>query len=386
MPGVSVEIDQGSNQMSLQKAIEEVFPYQEKYSQSNTPEMKARGELIRFKIPQILEAAVQSGRISNSKVIPDLFIEGSDGKGNKNYVPWVRLASESLSPSARVGWYITFLFSADAEVVWLVIAHASTSEGGKGISKSVRLKLKNWGLGKLPNPLSIDKELSSDVSLGSDGLGLADVFESTSLFGYPLYRGAVPSDEDIFQKINSLLPHLKTLYDAELNDPSMPSAESREIKVAEEVIDEIAGKVPKRRKYSGQGIRGTYKENRAVERRAVEVAIAYFKETSKWETIEDTGDKESFDLLLTNKNKKMYVEVKGTQSSGVNIFLTKNEVSLQKKMFPNKALVVVSEINLIKGEEPKADGGVIKVITPWEILDGHLSAMAFEYLVPNDSY
>lgn len=384
MPGVSVEFDQGSNQMSLQKAIEEVFPYQEKYSQSNTPEMKARGELIRFKIPQFLERAVQSGRIPNSKVIPDLFIEGSDGKGNKNYVPWVRLASESLSPSARVGWYITFLFSADAEAVWLVIAHASTSEGGKGISKSVRQKLKEWGLEKLPNPSSIDKELLSNISLGSEGPGLADVFESTSLFGYPLYRGSVPSDEVIFQKINSLLPHLKTLYDSELNDPSMPSAEPREIKVAEEVIDEIAGKVPKRRRYSGQGIRGTYKENRAVERRAVDVAIKYFKETSQWETVEDTGDNESFDLLLTNKNKKLYVEVKGTQSAGEKIFLTKNEVSLQKKAFPNNALAIVSGITLIKGDEPVADGGILKVISPWEILESHLSAMAFEYEVPID--
>lgn len=368
--------------MTLQTAIEQVFPFQEKYSQSNTPEMKARGELIRFRIPQLLETAAKSGLIPNFKVVPDLFIEGSDGKGNKNYVPWVRIASETLSPSARIGWYINFLFSSNGNSVWLVLAHASSSEKGKSISAEVRQKLKKWGLEKLPNHKAIDNTLSTRVDLNSDGPGLGDIFESTSLFGFQFKRGEVPNDSFILDKINVLIPHLKTLYDAELSDPSMPSAQPTEIKAAEEVIGEIAGKAPRVSKYSGQGIRGTYKENKAVERRAVQLAIDYFKSTNSWENIKDTGDTESYDLLLTNKKKKMYVEVKGTQSSGDTVFLSKNEVIIQKKFYPNNALVIVSGIKLEKGEEPKASGGAIKVISPWKIMDRHLTAMAFEYEVP----
>ena len=297
-------------------------------------------------------------------------------------MPWIRFASESLSPSARIGWYITFLFSSDGSSVWLVIAHASSSEAGKAISKEVRQKLKEWGLSRLPNPKEIDANLSSSIDLNSDGPGLGEIFESTSLFGFQFKKGEVPNDSQILSKVNLLIPHLKTLYDAELSDPSMPSAEPTEIKAAEEAIDEIAGKVPKVRKYSGQGIRGTYKENKAVERRAVDLAIDYFKSTNNWETIKDTGDKESYDLLLTNKNKKMYVEVKGTQSSGDKVFLSKNEVIVQKKFYPNNALVIVSSIKLEKGEEPKASGGIIKIISPWKIMNSHLTAMAFEYEVP----
>ena len=193
----------------------------------------------------------------------------------------------------------------------------------------------------------------------------------------------MPTDYEILSKVNVLIPHLKTLYDAELSDPTMPSAEPTEIKAAEEAIEEIAGKIPKVRKYSGQGIRGTYKENKAVERRAVDLAISYFRSTNNWESIKDTGDKESYDLLLTNKSKKMYVEVKGTQSSGDKVFLSKNEVIVQKKFYPNNALVIVSGIKLEKGEEPKASGGNIKVISPWKIMNNHLTAMAFEYEVPS---
>jgi len=368
--------------VSIQESIEKVFPFQLKYSQSNTPAMQARGDLIRNEIPQQLKSAAVSGKISNISLIQDLFIEGSDGKGNKNYVPWIRFASESLSPSARIGWYITFLFSSDGSSVWLVIAHASSSEAGKAISKEVRQKLKEWGLSRLPNPKEIDANLSSSIDLNSDGPGLGEIFESTSLFGFQFKKGEVPNDSQILSKVNLLIPHLKTLYDAELSDPSMPSAEPTEIKAAEEAIDEIAGKVPKVRKYSGQGIRGTYKENKAVERRAVDLAIDYFKSTNNWETIKDTGDKESYDLLLTNKNKKMYVEVKGTQSSGDKVFLSKNEVIVQKKFYPNNALVIVSSIKLEKGEEPKASGGIVKIISPWKIMNSHLTAMAFEYEVP----
>lgn len=369
--------------MSIQQSIENVFPFQLKYSQSNTPAMQARGDLIRNDIPRQLRSAVYEGKIPNASLIKDYFIEGSDGKGNKNYVPWVRFASESLSPSARIGWYITFLFSSDGSSVWLVIAHASSSEGGKAISKEVRQKLKEWGLSKLPSPKVIDTNLSSSIDLNADGPGLGDIFESTSLFGFQFKKSEVPTDSEILSKVNVLIPHLKTLYDAELSDPTMPSAEPTEIKAAEEAIDEIAGKIPKVRKYSGQGIRGTYKENKAVERRAVDLAISYFRSTNNWESIKDTGDKESYDLLLTNKSKKMYVEVKGTQSSGDKVFLSKNEVIVQKKFYPNNALVIVSGIKLEKGEEPKASGGNIKVISPWKIMNNHLTAMAFEYEVPS---
>ena len=366
----------------INSSVESVFPYQLNYSQSNTPAMQARGDLIRNRIPGLFRKAAESNRIPNVSLIPDLFIEGSDGKGNKNYVPWVRFASESLSPSARIGWYITFLFSTDGSSVWLVIAHASTSEGGKSISKEVRQKLKEWGLSKLPSLNDIDTELSASIDLNSRGPGLGDKFESTSLFGFQFKQGNVPSTTRILEKINLLLPHLKTLYDAELNDPSMPSAEPIELKAAEEVIDEIAGKVPKARKYSGQGTRGTYEERRAIERRAVDLAIEYFGSTNDWETIKDTGSNQSYDLLLTNKNKKLYVEVKGTQSRGEKVFLTKNEVKVHKKFYPNNALFVVSGIKLIKGDLLIASGGEIRVIYPWKIKDSNLIAMAYEYEVP----
>jgi len=368
--------------MTIQEAIQQVLPLQLKYNKTNTPDMQIRGSLIRDEIPNLFKSALTSKRIPNSNLIPDLFVEGSDGKGNKNYVPWVRFASQSLSPSARIGWYLTFLFSTDGSSVWLVLAHASTSEGGKKISREVRQKLRNWGLSKLPDSINIDDELKMDIDLKSTGSGLGEEFESTSLFGYEFNLSNIPSDQEIFNKIGVLIPHLNSLYSAELNDASMPSAEPIEIITATDVIDQIAGKIPKKRKSSGQGFGGSYAENRAIERRAVDLAVEYFRATKKWDSIKDTGATESFDLLLSNKDSKMYVEVKGTQSSGERVFLSKNEVNVQKQYYPNNALVIVSAIKLTKGEVPTATEGEIRVISPWMVEDSDLTAMAYEYSVP----
>jgi hypothetical protein len=87
-----------------------------------------------------------------------------------------------------------------------VISHASTSEGGKSISKEVRQKLKEWGLARLPNPKEIDTNLSTSIDLNSDGPGLGEIFESTSLFGFQFNKGEVPSDSQILAKINLLIP------------------------------------------------------------------------------------------------------------------------------------------------------------------------------------
>ena len=366
--------------MTIQESVEKVFPLQLLYDKSNTPAMQTRGKLIREDIPSGLINAASSGQLPNTKLISDFFFEGSDGKGNKNYVPWVRFASKELSPSARIGWYITFLFSTDGSSVWLVIAHAST--GGKKISNDVRSKLKIWGLSKLPNINQIDNDLTLDIDLKSSGTGLGEEFESTSLFGYEFKKGNVPSDAQILAKLDLLIPQLKTLYDAETNDPGMPSAEPIEITAASDVLDEIAGKTPKKRKSSRQGFGGSAAENKAIERRAVDLAIKYFESTGEWETIKDTGATESYDLFLSSKSKKLYVEVKGTQSSGEKVLLTKNEVSVQKEFYPNNALVLVFGIKLIKGDAPIAEGGTLKVISPWELIDADLTPMAFEYLVP----
>src|SRR5438874_4801294 len=46
-------------------------------------------------------------------------IGGSDGKGKKTRVPWVRLYDPRFSPRATKGWYVVFLFAADGSSLFV---------------------------------------------------------------------------------------------------------------------------------------------------------------------------------------------------------------------------------------------------------------------------
>jgi hypothetical protein len=119
-------------------------------------------------------------------------------------------------------------------------------------------------------------------------------------------------------------------------------------------------------------------ERKVIEMRAVYLAKEYFTNAG-FAKIEDVGDHESFDLKVQRDNLTLYVEVKGTTLNAESIVLTRNEVDLHLRVFPNNALVLVTQIILNKGDNLMASGGVIEVISPWKIVQENLSVIAFNY-------
>ena len=119
-------------------------------------------------------------------------------------------------------------------------------------------------------------------------------------------------------------------------------------------------------------------ERKVIEKHAVSLAIEYFA-MQGYSKIEDVGDYESFDLKVQRDSETLYVEVKGTTLNGDSIVLTRNEVDLHLKVFPNNALFLVTQITLHKGHALEASGGVIEVISPWRIVQENLSVIAFNY-------
>jgi hypothetical protein len=74
-------------------------------SAAQRAEMQQRGTLIRGLIPAAIHALLPS-----EGTLPfTLRIEGSDGRGRKARVPWVRVYSEAHSPRATNGWYVGLL-------------------------------------------------------------------------------------------------------------------------------------------------------------------------------------------------------------------------------------------------------------------------------------
>ncbi len=76
----------------------------------------------------------------------------------------------------------------------------------------------------------------------------------------------------------------------------------------------------------------------------------------------------------------MRVEVKGTTGNGESVFLTRNEVSHAREHATHMALVIVRNIQLhVHDEDPITSGGEMQVLHPWNIDEGTLSPMQFEY-------
>jgi hypothetical protein len=84
-------------------------------------------------------------------------------------------------------------------------------------------------------------------------------------------------------------------------------------------------------------------------------------------------------------DETIYVEVKGTTTTGQSIILTRNEVAHHQANYPNSCLILVSGILMLTASpEPTCTGGTVQVWHSWKIEDSRLSVLAYEYSVPSD--
>lgn len=128
----------------------------------------------------------------------------------------------------------------------------------------------------------------------------------------------------------------------------------------------------------GRASRLTADERQAIERHAVQAAIAYYENHGY--KVEDVGARESYDLRCKSTNDELHVEVKGTTTTGGDIVLTPNEVA-HARLERRVALFIYSQILLSDDDGlPSCSGGEANVIDPWLIDDhGELRPVGYTY-------
>ena len=130
---------------------------------------------------------------------------------------------------------------------------------------------------------------------------------------------------------------------------------------------------------SGQGFNRDPLARRAVERHAVELAIAHYE--ADWE-VADVGDYKSYDLQCRRAEDELRVEVKGTTSTGQTVMVTRNEVLHALAHQPRVSLFVVSRVQLERsGGVLTASGGEIAVYEPWLPTEESLQPLAYRHTV-----
>ncbi len=124
--------------------------------------------------------------------------------------------------------------------------------------------------------------------------------------------------------------------------------------------------------------------NKAVERRAVDVAVAYFRDQLGYE-VEDVGVPGSpYDLVAINADEQLRIEVKGRTSTTDTVNLTHGEVDAACA-YDDAVLAVVDGIN-VEFREAKfiASGGRLRVWLRWTPESQDLKPTTFRYSMNGD--
>lgn len=130
---------------------------------------------------------------------------------------------------------------------------------------------------------------------------------------------------------------------------------------------------------SGQGFRSDAATNKAIEDHAMAIAKKHFIDEGFTVTIKG----KPYDLHCKKGRTELFVEVKGTQSAGVEVHLTPNEVAFAQANKDKMVLFIVSEVRV--SDRSIASGGNRLILRPWNIDAGELKPMSFTYILPNES-
>ena len=328
--------------------------------------MEERGLLIRKALPAQLRELL-------ANISPRWKVEGRDATGQKSEIPWVRVFDAQLSPNARNGWYLVYLFDRPGNRVWLSLNQGTTTWANGEFQALPRFVLRErvgWArrvAGHLPHASVLDIDLRAERT----NLGAQYEAGNVVAFDYPL--DALPSEDAIRSDLRVMLNVLESVLAASVNSLDEPGEPAPDLVSAIMSISEAAApRIPRLYRVSAE-------ERRAVEVRAVEVAGAYLNERGY--KVKDVGATESYDLHATRQREVLKVEVKGTVGDGAEVILTRNEVALHRAEFPNTMLAIVARIRLDRNPL-SATGGSLRTVQPWRPEDDNLAPLAYSYQVP----
>lgn len=119
---------------------------------------------------------------------------------------------------------------------------------------------------------------------------------------------------------------------------------------------------------------------KAIELRAMQLAIEHYGKRG-WSVNPDVSRNRPYDLACTRGKEELRVEVKG-KANGWNVILTRNEVRNARE-FPSVALFIVSGIEVRESDgRPVAYGGRHREWNPWNVDEGQLDCIQYEYSPP----
>ena len=334
---------------SIDTILQEIMDLASAYSRLPTPAMHARDEACKS-LQNELRRELGEAPVSVASSGLDVSVGGRQG----SYSPlaWVRIYSEMHSPSATAGIYLAYLFAADGSRVYLSLQQGS-SEVRSGRMRPVndpsRL-LENGADARsairdlIDSPLGTGTTISMDLawrglsSVGSYSKQRIRNYEYANILAVEYASGSIPAVPMLLQDLYRMLQFLAELYGDVLPAPSRRQSTGN---LVPEAPDSSTSRV--------QALLQEAATRRAVEVYAEDNAELYFQELD-WKVKRVGSEKRGYDLeCINDQGETLHVEVKGTQSMGEEVFLTKNEAchnGLLPQCDASHALYVLSGIKI----------------------------------------
>lgn len=132
------------------------------------------------------------------------------------------------------------------------------------------------------------------------------------------------------------------------------------------------------RRSSGSGYIADPLLRRALERHAVQKASDLYE---GW-TVQDVGDRESYDLRVTKDGEEVHVEVKGSSATADAVELTRNEVKHAHGTATDLVVVDQIEWSRLPNGEIRTNGGRVRRWETWVPKVEHLEPTRYRYRLP----
>jgi len=376
----------------LRRAIQAVLATAPDYSQTATPAMRRRDTALAdmvTRLDQVLPELCQGLGLAS------LGLRAARGGHQASYSPtaWVRVYAPNYSPRATEGFYIAYLFATDGSAVYLSLMQG-TSEYRSGAMRPVndrgelraRAAEARRSLGDFEGtPLMRSATVAIDLTWASTpGVGpysrlRTRNYEDAIIIALRYPAGAVPPDEDLYQNLSDMLPLLAALY-------QQPRDPSRGEPTPDEVPQGGPGRIAKR-------TRQRERDNELDQ--AVRTAIEKFAENEAeralgpdWE-VERVGHlHRGYDLHCRHRptGRTLHVEVKGTQTPGEEVVLTRNEVRHHRAHGGDcpaeHALFVLSRVEVTRTPVVSCEGGTPFLRWDWTPERDALDPTEYTYRVP----
>lgn len=310
-------------------------------------------------------------------------------QGSYGPVPWVRVFSQRRSPNATAGIYLAYLFAAEGSRVYLSLQQGS-SELRSGRMRPVNdaAQLRASGADArgsirelIESPLGAGLAIEMDLAAAQAPVKqyarqrIAN-YEHANILAIRYDSREIPPEDALLEDFGRMLTVLLALY-GDLK---------REDKAARPEPDSKAGSAGAEHLNRVQDLLRDAAVRRAVELHAEDSAVEHFIKQG-W-TVERVGHlKLGYDLECRDSlGQSLHVEVKGTQSSAEEVFLTRNEVFhlSEGAACPSQhALYVLSEITLARTGEIDRKSGRFTCLLPWTMDRSLLTPTAYAYRVPH---